>query len=132
MRRRLQTGQALVEASLVTVLFVVILFGLIDFARIVWSYTMIANAAREATRFAMVHGSASGNAASVTQIQGIVISRSPGILPAMLTTTVSFSPDQSPGSTVTVAVTYKVYPIAPYIPVGPLNVTSNSQRIIYQ
>jgi len=45
---------------------------------------------------------------------------------------VTFTPDQSPGSTVKVVVTYKVYIFTPYIPVDPIQLKSTSQMVIYQ
>jgi Flp pilus assembly protein TadG len=131
-KRRLQSGQAAVEGALVSLVFLVLIFGLMDFARMVWSYTMISHGAREATRYAMVHGSSSGHMASVAQIQNMVTSTSPGIDAANLTATVTFAPDQSPGSTARVVVIYNFYPIAPYIPIGPLQLTSTSEMVICQ
>ena len=131
-RRPQQTGSAIVEGALVTLVFMVMIFGLMDFGRMVWSYTLVSYGAREATRYAIVRGSDSGHTASVSQIQGIVTSHSPGLDPANLTTTVTFTPNQSAGSTVKVAVTYKFYPITPYIPVGAIQLTSTSQMVIYQ
>lgn len=131
-RRPRQSGSAIVEGALVFLVFMVIVFGLMEFGRMVWSYTQVANGAREATRYAIVHGSASGSTASVSQIQGIVTSHSPGLDASNITTNVTFTPDQSPGSTVKVAVTYKFYPLTPFIPVGPIHLASTSQMVIYQ
>lgn len=114
------------------IVFLVIIFGLMDFGRMVWSYTTVSYGAREATRYAMVRGSGSGHTATVSQIQGIVTSHSIGLDPSNVTTTVTFTPDQNPGSTVKVVVTYQFYPIAPYIPIGPIAMKSTSQMVIYQ
>jgi Flp pilus assembly protein TadG len=132
-RRRNQAGNSMVEGALVMIVFMTMIFGLMDFGRMVWSYTAISHGAREATRYAIVRGSDSGtNQATKTQIQDIVASRSPGLDSTNLTTTVTFSPDQSAGSTVNVLVNYKFYPIGPYIPVGPITLKSTSQMVIYQ
>jgi Flp pilus assembly protein TadG len=131
-RRQHQRGNALVESGLVMLVFMVMILGLTDFGRMVWSYTMVAHGAREVTRYAVVHGSDSGTRASVSDIQGIVTSRSPGLDPANTTTTVIFAPDQSAGSTVTVGVAYNFYPLTPYVPVGPIKLVSASQMVIYQ
>jgi Flp pilus assembly protein TadG len=131
-RKGRQRGAAMVEGALVMVVFLFMLFGLMDFGRMVWSYTTVAHSAREATRFASVHGSASGHTASASQIQGIVTSSSLGLDPSKLTTTVTFTPDQSAGSTVKVSVSYSFSAIAPYIPVAPIALTSTSQMVIYQ
>ena len=78
----------------------------------------------------MVCGKASGHAATTSQIQVIVTSHSPGLDTTNTTTNVTFTPEQSPGSTVKVAVTYNFYPIAPYIPVGVITMKSTSQMVI--
>lgn len=131
-RRQSQAGAAMLEGALVMLAFLLVIFGLMDFSRMVWSYTMISHGAREATRYAIVRGSSSGHTASVSQIQGIVTSRSPGLDPSATTADVTFTPDQNPGSMVKVVVTYNFYPIAPYIPVGPISLKSTSQMVIYQ
>ena len=54
--RRQSRGQALVEFAIVLPLFLVLFIGVIDFGRVIWAGDSLASAAREATRFAIVHG----------------------------------------------------------------------------
>ena len=49
--------------------FMVMILGLMDFGRMVWSYTMVSHGAREATRYAVVHGSDSKSACGPTHRQ---------------------------------------------------------------
>ncbi len=56
---RSDRGQSLVEFALVLPLVLLIVTGLLDLARAVWQENTLAFAAREATRYAIVHGSAS-------------------------------------------------------------------------
>jgi TadE-like protein len=49
-------GQGLVEFALVLPVFMVILIGMVDLGRAIWANNSVANAAREAARFASVHG----------------------------------------------------------------------------
>jgi Flp pilus assembly protein TadG len=53
-----QRGQSLVEFALLLPLMLLIITGLFDVARAVWEENTLAYAAREGTRFAIVHGSA--------------------------------------------------------------------------
>ena len=53
-----QRGQSLVEFALLMPLMLLIITGLFDVARAVWEENTLAYAAREGTRFAIVHGSA--------------------------------------------------------------------------
>jgi Flp pilus assembly protein TadG len=56
--REEQRGQSLVEFALLLPLMLLIITGLFDVARAVWQENTLAYAAREGTRYAIVHGSA--------------------------------------------------------------------------
>ena len=49
-------GQAMVEFALVIPVFILLMVGLFDFGRVIWVNDTLATAAREAVRFAIVHG----------------------------------------------------------------------------
>lgn len=55
---RSEGGQSLVEFALIMPLFLLIVTGVFDVARAVWQENTLAYAAREGTRYAIVHGSA--------------------------------------------------------------------------
>ncbi len=59
--RTRRAGQALVETALVLPLFLVCLLGIVDMGRAVWATTSLAAAAREAARYAIVHGGSTTN-----------------------------------------------------------------------
>lgn len=52
-----EKGSVLVESAITVAVLFVILFGIIDFGRALYTYHFVANAAREATRWASVNGS---------------------------------------------------------------------------
>jgi Flp pilus assembly protein TadG len=54
-----ESGQSLIELSLVLPVLLLIITGLFDVARATWQENTLAYAAREGTRYAIVHGSAS-------------------------------------------------------------------------
>lgn len=56
-RRRWQRGQALVETALVLPIFLLVLYSIIEFGRYVYTAQVLNDAAREGTRYAIVHGS---------------------------------------------------------------------------
>lgn len=60
-RRDTSAGQTLVEFALVAPIFFALMFGMIDLGRVIWANNAIANGAREAARFAIVHGGSSSN-----------------------------------------------------------------------
>ncbi len=57
------SGQSLVEFSLLLPVMLLLITGLFDLARAVWQENTLAYAAREGTRYAIVHGSAGNPAA---------------------------------------------------------------------
>jgi hypothetical protein len=63
-----QRGQSLVEFALLMPLMLLIITGLFDVARAVWEENTLAYAAREGTRYAIVHGSAGTPAADPTDL----------------------------------------------------------------
>jgi len=52
----LQRGSTLVETAIILTVFLTLLFGIMEFGRALYAYHFVSNAAREATRFAAVHG----------------------------------------------------------------------------
>ncbi len=58
---RREGGQALAEFALVGIVFFLLVFGMIDVGRAVMNYNTLAEATREGTRYAIVHGAASAD-----------------------------------------------------------------------
>lgn len=56
MRNKNDRGQSLVEFALILPILVMALVGIFDIGRVVWINNAISTAAREATRWAIVHG----------------------------------------------------------------------------
>ncbi len=57
--RTRRCGQSLVEFALVTPLFFLLIFGIIEGGRLVWTHHTMTNATREGARYATVRGSGS-------------------------------------------------------------------------
>lgn len=64
-RHRDSRGQALVEFALVVPIFVLLLVAIFDLGHVVWANDAISNAAREAARYAIVHGGSDSTACPV-------------------------------------------------------------------
>jgi Flp pilus assembly protein TadG len=117
-------GSALIEFSLVALMFIVLLFGVVEMGRMVLVYTSIANAARAGARYAIVHGAdrtGSGvdgpsGPGSTTQVQTVVQNfASVGLLDtSRLTIAVSYPSGNGVGSTVSVTVSYPYDPLVTY------------------
>jgi Flp pilus assembly protein TadG len=56
--RRTETGQALVEFTMILPIFLMLLFGLVDFGRGFYTWLLVTNAAREGARTAAVQSDA--------------------------------------------------------------------------
>jgi Flp pilus assembly protein TadG len=149
-----QRGSELTEFALVAILLFTFLFGIIDFGRALYTYHFVSEAAREATRFAIVRGSSCNprlNAcpASAADVQNYVrnsITPSginppsvsvtttwPGSAPgAALACNQSNGKSNNPGCEVQVQVTYPYKFMFPLLPTGTLTMTSTSEMIISQ
>src|SRR2546423_13284710 len=68
-----ERGQSLVEFALLLPLMLLIITGLMDVGRAVWQENTLAYAAREGTRYAIVHGSYGGPAADTNDPSDPVI-----------------------------------------------------------
>ncbi len=56
-RMHRERGSTILEFGLVAIVLLMLMFGVVDFARALYAYHFVANAAREATRWASVRGS---------------------------------------------------------------------------
>jgi hypothetical protein len=56
-----ERGQALVEFALTVPIFLMLVFGIIDLARLVFAYTQVIDAARQGVRYGIVEGLEKGN-----------------------------------------------------------------------
>lgn len=130
-RKQRQRGAETVEAALVTTVFLMVLMGIMDFGRLVWMYGTLTHATREAARYAMAHGSESSQPASSADIAAVVNSQAIGLDSSSIVVTPAWSPDNRPGSTVTVTVQYNFSPLpVPYTKIGTLVLRSVSQQVI--
>lgn len=126
-------GQALVEFALILPVTLVLLVGVFDLARIVFTSTTLSSAVREGTRYAAVHGAASsaptGPGADSytapdtdTTISAVVRGAAVGV-DAPGVTAVWPSNDARRGSEVVVTATYE------YVPVLSAALLGNALRV---
>ncbi len=112
-RLRRDEGQAIVEVALALPIFLMLVLGLLDAARAVWQENTLALAAREGTRYAIVHGglsaSPSGPAPSDAAVANAVRRYAVGV-PNVIVGSTWDDGDNNRGSRVTVIVT------APFVP----------------
>ena len=129
-RRTGQRGAYLVEYSLVFLIFVFVMFGILEFGRVVTAYNVMSGATREGTRYAIVHGSQSGAAATSTDIQDKVRSWCIGLDSSAVTVTTTWPSGNGPGKPVNVTTRYTFTPLVGFL--TSFTIGSSSQMIISQ
>jgi Flp pilus assembly protein TadG len=126
-RGRGERGAALAESAVTLTMLLVLVFGIIDFGRAMFSYHAVANGARMGTRFALVRGGGADAPATQADVDAYVKS--------ILTldadeVTVTMTPGdltgQEAGSTVRVQVDYDFQFLVPALTV---TISSHSQAV---
>jgi Flp pilus assembly protein TadG len=121
-------AQALVEFAFVLPIFLLVVTGLIDVARAVWEENTLAYAAREGTRYAIVHG-AGGNprvgpiASTVNPTQFntgniVTVVRNAAVGVGNIDVTVEYPLGNNRGQPVTVDATAQFVPLPSYYLLG--------------
>jgi Flp pilus assembly protein TadG len=140
-----ERGTELVEFAFAITILLALVFGVIGFAQVAYAYHFVSHAAREATRYASVRGSActllpdcgiepAGIATYVQDITPIGINKSSTTLIVTATWPATGGcpgPSNAPGCPVTVNVQYH-FTYLPMLRLPPLNITSTSQMVISQ
>jgi Flp pilus assembly protein TadG len=126
-----QKGSYMVEYSFVIITFVFVLFGIVEFGRIVSAYNVLAGATREGTRFAIVHGSKGSPVATATDIETEVkrwclLMDSSSVV---VTTTWPDNNSNAPGKRVKVQSSYTIVPFVRFVGAS-ITLTANSQMYI--
>lgn len=91
-KRCYQAGQAMTEFAFATTALLMAVFGIIFMGYTVFTYNSISSAAREAARYAIVHGS-TGTAANESAIQNVAINAAPSLGLTASDVSVSFPAD---------------------------------------
>jgi Flp pilus assembly protein TadG len=109
-------GATAVEAAFALPLVILLSLGAVEMGRVVWAQASINHAVKETARFAAMRGAASGAAATEAQLEAMALQIAE-LPPDTLVPAVSWSPDNVPGSTVTVQLQHTFSPVAlPFAP----------------
>jgi Flp pilus assembly protein TadG len=130
-RRQGQRGETLIEFAFASVIFFMLIFGIIQFGIVIWNYNLVSNLAQEGARYAAVHGAGSGATQNESQVATWVQSRAIGMA---VTTTMSPS-TAAPGNViagnpVAVTVTHTLNWGGGLLPVWSFNVQSTARMIV--
>jgi hypothetical protein len=141
--RSRQRGSALFEQALTIIVLLSVMFGIIDFARALYTYHFVANVAREASRWASVRSSTSPlGAADHSNVESLVSNVSGmGLDAANITSSINWlspphgspsCPANIPGCVVEVQVNYNFKFFFPFMPSRSINMQSTSEMVITQ
>jgi Flp pilus assembly protein TadG len=146
-RSRRARGQALVEFAFVAPIFLLLLFAIIDFGRYVYYVQILNNAAREGTRYAIVHGSNSftpaGPSPNDPKVDAVVRNYAIGVIGNAAVLDIdsvwgepAIPPNPPPpptnnrGSRVKVTVSYSFNSMIPIVPIPPITINGESTLVI--
>lgn len=147
-------GVSLVEFAASAVLLLTLLFGIVDFARAMYTWAFVSWAAQSGTRYAIVRGArwagvscastttldCDATSANVTSyVQGLA---PPGVTgsnvqvnpqwPAITPDGTSCSTVNSQGCLVEVTVSYTFHFVTPFLPSSGINFSSTSEQVVQQ
>jgi Flp pilus assembly protein TadG len=130
--RWLTRGATLVEGALALLVFMVLIAGTLQLGLVGAISNTVSFAAQRAARYASVRGSSSGHAASTGDVQSMAQQYAAPFNGAGLSVTVTWVPDNNPGSTVTVKVAYSLRPALVPISRTALNLQATASQSIVQ
>lgn len=125
---RSEKGQAAVEFALVLPILLLLIFGIIDFGRVLYTKNALTSLSQEAARHASIYYSSEND----TALQNYVINNAGTLDTSSFTgNVVTFSPSRNSGSDVNVTLTYRLYYITPIVNIipgfsNPISITSSS------
>lgn len=121
------------EFALVLTPCLALIFGIINFALALYCYDFVCYSAQEAARYATVNGATSPTVATASSVQSYVDSLVAGVLNTKnVTVSTTWSPNNSPGSTVTVTVSYSYPPLTSLVSSVTIPLTRTAAMVISQ
>lgn len=101
-----ESGAAFVEFGILASIFITLSFAIIDFGRMMWLNNTVEHVAAEGARYAAVRGSNKASPVDADQVTTYVQDRATGVPSSDIDISVTWSPNNNPGGSVTVLVTY--------------------------
>lgn len=120
----------MIELAFCLLAFFMLTIGAIEFGWGVYAYNFCSYAAQDAARWASVHGSQSSSPATLSTVTSFVQSEAVGLDPSLLSVSADWSPNNNPGSNVTITVSYSFSPLTGLAIKQPINMSSTAQFVI--
>jgi Flp pilus assembly protein TadG len=125
-------GSTLVESAFALASFAVLLAGIMEIGFTGFVANSVTFAAQRAARYASVCGSASGHPAATADVQAVAQKYATPLTAGSVTVNVTWTPNNSPGSTVQVQVVYSFKPSILPLDGGILTLQSTARQTIVQ
>ena len=135
-RRRLRrsAGNAIVEFGLCFVVCMTIFIAIMEFGMGIFTYNFVSYASREGARYAATHGGQSKTPVQATatdNVQTMIRNQAVALDPTKVAVTTTWSPNNIPGNTVTVNVSYPITSLLGFV-MGNITVRATSTMTIAQ
>lgn len=128
-RTTMSRGQTGVEFAASALVMLTLVFGIFACSMMIYAYNFVSDAARDAVRYAIVHGAQSLSPATANDIEQYVLNMANGLNQNNLNVNTTWTPNNNPGSVVAVQVTYNFEPLFP-LSSTTMSLTSSSQMVI--
>jgi len=115
-------------------IFMTIFLAIMEFGWGIFNYNFLSYAAREGTRYASTRGSQCGGSctkATTDIVRDVIRNQSVGMDPSLVTVNTTWTPDYTPGNSVTVDVSYPIPPLLGWL-MGNNTINSTSTMRIAQ
>ena len=127
-----QRGTAMMEMALILPIYFLMVYGVFLMCFVLFGYCNATYASRIAARYGALHGTGSTYQCTGTDLQNLAKQFLWGAPTNGTTITPTWSPDNNPGSTVTVKIVL-VYPTAiPFSSISQVTVGTSAQEVILQ
>ena len=122
----------MIEYALVLSIFFMTVYAFIQFCLIIFGFNNATYASRMAVRYAAIHGSTATYTCTSTDISNIITPLLWGAPSGGTTITTTWSPDNAPGSTVSITVAVIYSPKLPFFPSRLFTVGATAYGTILQ
>jgi Flp pilus assembly protein TadG len=130
--RKAQRGAAMLEMALVLPIYFLLVYGVIQLCFVMFGYCNATYACRLAVRYAQIHGTGSTYQCTATDVSNLATPYLWGAPKNGVTISTTWSPDNNPGSTVTVKISL-VYPtVIPFSKMSQINIGTSASATILQ
>lgn len=121
------------EFALIAIPCLTLFFGIMNFAMALYDYDFVGYSAQQAARYAIVHGSTATQVVSADNVRTYVNGMVAGVMDtSLLTVNTTWTPDNKPGSVVTVTVGYTFKPLTGLVSKVNIHLSQTAAMVISQ